>query len=176
MAARRRTRSVTTAVLSLLTDAYRRRDRVAVLSFRGSDVTTIVPPTGSVDVAAARLDNVRVGGRTPLAAGLRETHTLVVREGRRDPGREPIVVIITDGRSTDLTTDIAAAAGGLVRTGATCVVVDAEEGPVRLGLARRLAEQLGAEHIPLPGLAAAHQHTRDEAAVALQRVMTGRAA
>lgn len=173
MAARRRTRSVTTAVLSLLTDAYRRRDRVAVLTFRADEVTTIVPPTSSVDVAAARLENVAVGGRTPLVKGLAGAHELIVREGRRDPGRAPLVVVITDGRSTDLDTEIASAAAALVRTGATCVVVDAEEGPVKLGMAGSLAVRLGGECISLPGLAAAHPLTRDRAAADLGQVLRG---
>ena len=139
-------------MLSLLTDAYRRRDRVAVLSFRGSEVTTVVAPTGSVDVAAARLDKLPVGGRTPLVTGLRGITDLVVREHRRDPSRQPLVVLITDGRTTDLQTEVRRAAAELTRTGATVIVVDAEEGPVRLGMAAELADTLGAERITLANL------------------------
>ena len=132
-----------TAALSLLDDAYRRRDRVALLTFRGSEATVVVPPTASVELAARRLRDLPVGGRTPLAAGLEAVRQLIRRESWRDPARRPIVVVITDGRATRAG---AAGAGGplaqarraaavLARTRATSIVVDAEEGPVRLGLA-----------------------------------------
>ena len=181
MAARRRTRAVTTAVLSLLTDAYRRRDRVAVISFRGATASTVVPPTGSVEVAAARLADLPVGGRTPLAAGLREARDLIRRERRRDPSRAPLLVVITDGRATDgrgtaRAGDVAAAANALARLGVSAVVVDAEDGPVRLRLAADLAGRLGAELIALPDLAAADSTRRDAATTRLADVVSRRAA
>ncbi len=104
MAARRRSATVATAALSLLSDAYRHRDRVALLTFRGAEATVVVPPTGSVELAARRLRNLPVGGRTPLAAGLEAVRQLVRREGWRDPVRRPILVLITDGRATGAAT------------------------------------------------------------------------
>src|SRR5690606_34482270 len=70
MAARKRMTQVKTAILSLLLDAYRRRDKVGLVTFRGAEATVALPPTHSVDIAAARLDEVPAGGRTPLAEGL----------------------------------------------------------------------------------------------------------
>ncbi|WP_142271484.1 VWA domain-containing protein, partial [Mycobacterium sp. AT1] len=87
MAARERMQQVKTAILSLLLDAYRRRDRVAVVTFRGTGAEVALPPTRSVDVAARRLDDLRTGGRTPLAEGLLEAVELIRRERLRDPGR-----------------------------------------------------------------------------------------
>ena len=72
MAARNRMVQVKTAVLSLLLDAYRRRDTVGLVTFRGTGATLALPPTNSVDVAAARLRELPAGGRTPLAEGLIE--------------------------------------------------------------------------------------------------------
>jgi magnesium chelatase subunit D len=156
MAARRRSRAVTTTALSLLGDAYRRRDQVALLTFRGQDATVVVPPTRSIELAARRLRDLPVGGRTPLAAGLEAVRRLVRREAWRDPARRPLLVVVTDGRATgdgDALAQARRAAAALARTGISSIVVDAEEGPVRLGLAGELARHLGAEVVTVPDLA-----------------------
>ncbi|MGB7362986.1 MAG: VWA domain-containing protein, partial [Rhodococcus sp. (in: high G+C Gram-positive bacteria)] len=100
MAARDRLSAVTGAVVSLLRDAYRRRDRVAVISVRGAEAEVILPPTRSVDVAVARLSDSRTGGRTPLASGFLTARDVVARERVREPGRRALVVTLTDGRAT----------------------------------------------------------------------------
>jgi magnesium chelatase subunit D len=173
MAARRRSAAVTTAALSLLGDAYRRRDKVALLTFRGDGATVVIPPTSSVELAARRLRDLPVGGRTPLAAGLEAVRQLVRRERWRDPARRPILVVITDGRATgrDAVAQAKRAAAALARTGATSIVVDAEEGPVRLGLAGEIARDLGAELVTIPGLAAAAGPLREQAGHALASII-----
>jgi magnesium chelatase subunit D len=179
MAARRRSAAVATAALSLLDDAYRRRDRVALLTFRGTGATVVVPPTASVEVAARRLRDLPVGGRTPLAAGLEAVRQLIRRERWRDPVRRPIAVVITDGRATGARDAIARArqaATALARTRATSIVVDAEEGPVRLGLAGDIARHLGAQLVTIPGLAAQAGELREQAGQALARVIRAREA
>jgi magnesium chelatase subunit D len=179
MAARRRSATVATTALSLLSDAYRRRDRVALLTFRGSEATVVVPPTGSVELAARRLRDLPVGGRTPLAAGLEAVRQLIRREGWRDPARRPIVVLITDGRATgdgDAVAQAKRAASALARTAATSIVVDAEEGPVRLGLAGVVARHLMAELLTVPGLAARAGPLRDQASHALASLIRAKEA
>lgn len=155
MAARRRMDQVKTAVLSLLMDAYQRRDKVALISFRGAGAELALPATSSVDVAAARLDGLPVGGRTPLAAGLLLAAETLRLEAIRDPQRRPLVVLVTDGRATagpDAVARAARAAELLI--GRAVVVVDCETGRFRLGLARRLAESIGAQHLPVDEVAA----------------------
>jgi magnesium chelatase subunit D len=174
MAARRRSAAVTTAALSLLDDAYRRRDRVALLTFRDTGATVVVPPTSSVELAARRLRDLPVGGRTPLAAGLEAVRQLVRRERWRDPARRPIVVAVTDGRATggrDGVAQAKRAAAALARSGATAIVVDAEEGPVRLGLPAEIAQHLGGELVTIPGLAASAGVLRDQASHALASII-----
>src|SRR5690606_16246210 len=100
MAARRRMVQVKTAILSLLTDAYRRRDKVALISFRGDGAALTLPPTGSVEVAAALLDELPAGGRTPLAEALVEAHRVLRRDRLRDARMRPLLVLVTDGRAT----------------------------------------------------------------------------
>ncbi len=100
MAARARMGAVKGAVLSLLLDAYQRRDKVGLITFRGSAARVLLPPTSSVEAAAARLAELPTGGRTPLAAGLLRAHEVLRTERLRDPDRRPLLVVVTDGRAT----------------------------------------------------------------------------
>jgi magnesium chelatase subunit D len=146
------------AALSLLVDAYQRRDRVALITFAGEEATVALRPTGSVEVARARLGTLPTGGRTPLAAGLRAALDVARTATRTDPGRRPVLVLVTDGRATAPLPDPAgaalAAAHQVARAGIEALVVDAEDGDIRLGLARTLAEAMGAAYVALPELAA----------------------
>ena len=147
MAARDRLEAVTGAVQTLLRDAYQRRDRVAVVTFRGDGATVELPPTKSTVAASRRLGDVRTGGRTPLAAGLDKARELIEREHRRDPARRAMLVVLSDGRATSAggRDGARAAADAIRRRGlAGAIVVDCESGRVRLGLAKELAGHLGA--------------------------------
>jgi magnesium chelatase subunit D len=157
MAARKRMTQVKTAILSLLLDAYRRRDKVGLVTFRGAEAAVALPPTRSVDIAAARLDELPAGGRTPLAEGLLEAARVLTRERLRDPRLRPLLVVVTDGRATggkDAVARSQQAAEYVAGLGVTTVVVDGESGPMRLGLALRLAELLHAEHLPVAEVSA----------------------
>ncbi|WP_017572226.1 VWA domain-containing protein [Nocardiopsis halotolerans] len=157
MAARKRMTEVKTAILSLLLDAYRRRDKVGLITFRGRDAELALPPTRSVDVAAARLDDLPAGGRTPLAEGLEEAARVLRRERLRDPRLRPLLVVVTDGRATGGRGAVGRAMGAadhVAGLGVTAVVVDGESGPMRLGLAERLAARLGADHMPVTEVSA----------------------
>ncbi|MFJ9116590.1 putative cobaltochelatase [Streptomyces sp. NPDC102394] len=157
MAARARMGAVKGAVLSLLLDAYQRRDKVGLVTFRGSAADVALPPTSSVDAAAARLESLPTGGRTPLAAGLLKAHDVLRVERLRDPARRPLVVLVTDGRATggpEPVTLAGRAARLFAADGVACVVVDCESGPVRLGLAGQLAGELGGTAVTLDELRA----------------------
>ncbi|VEG42989.1 protoporphyrin IX magnesium-chelatase [Mycolicibacterium flavescens] len=157
MAARDRMSAVGGAALSLLRDAYQRRDKVAVITFRQSDAKVLLPPTSSVHIASRRLARFDTGGKTPLAEGLLAARDLVVREKARDRARRSLVVVLTDGRATggaDPLGRTRSAAARLVAEGAAAVVVDCETSYVRLGLAAELAEQLGAPAVRLAQLRA----------------------
>ncbi|WP_225836406.1 putative cobaltochelatase [Streptomyces sp. NK08204] len=157
MAARQRMSAVKGAVLSLLLDAYQRRDKVGLVTFRGASADVALPPTSSVDAAAARLEQLPTGGRTPLAAGLLKAHEVLRVERLRDPARRALLVVVTDGRATGGPEPVALAgrAARLFATeGVASVVVDCESGPVRLGLAGQLAGELGGTAVTLDELRA----------------------
>ncbi|MYX31310.1 putative cobaltochelatase [Streptomyces sp. SID8381] len=157
MAARQRMSAVKGAVLSLLLDAYQRRDKVGLVTFRGRDAQVALPPTSSVDAAAVRLESLPTGGRTPLAAGLLRAHEVLRVERLRDPARRALVVVVTDGRATGGPEPVALAGRAarlFAAEGVASVVVDCESGPVRLGLAGQLAGELGGAAVTLDELRA----------------------
>ena len=155
MAARDRMAAVSGATLSLLRDAYQRRDKVAVITFRRQEAQLLLPPTSSAHIAGRRLARFDTGGKTPLAEGLLAARELIVREKARDRARRSLVVVLTDGRATagpDPLGRSRAAAARLVAEGAAAVVVDCETSYVRLGLAEQLARHLGAPTVRLEQL------------------------
>jgi len=168
MGAMRRMEAAKGAAVSLLLDAYQRRDRVALVTFAGEDARVVLRPTGSVEVARARLADLPTGGRTPLGAGLRTALDVARSARHRDPDRRPVIVVVTDGRATsagpsavgpspvgtDPVAAALAAATDIAAAGIEVLVVDAEDSDIRLGLARQLAETMGAHYSALPDLAA----------------------
>lgn len=158
MGTKKRMTEVKTAIVSLLLDAYQRRDTVGLVTFAGAEATVALPPTGSVETAVRRLESLPTGGRTPLAEGLLKASDVLRIAAIRDPRRRPLLVLVTDGRATAGDKAFARAkqaAGWLGQQGIASVVVDCEpRRGVRLGLAGELAADLGAEYLDLGEVAA----------------------
>ncbi len=160
MGARERMAAAKGAVLGLLLDAYRRRDRVGMIVFRGSDAELVLPPTNSVDLAEQRLRAVPTGGRTPLAAALHRCEETLRRAGR-DEAVEPLIVLVSDVRPNstpdgdDPWQATLAAAERLRAAGWQSVLIDTEPPRSALGLGPRLADALGAQYVKLERAAAA---------------------
>src|SRR5581483_1707020 len=163
MAARDRMAAAKGAVLALLLDAYRKRDQVGLIAFRGRQADLLLPPTTSVDLAEARLRELPTGGRTPLAHGLDLARQTVERHARGRPGTLPLLVVVSDGRANvslaggqrDCLAEVQALGADLQRRGIASVVIDSEAGPLQLGMAGELAEALGARYLRLVDLDAA---------------------
>jgi magnesium chelatase subunit D len=168
MGAPQRMEAVKGAVLGLLVDAYQRRDRVALVAFRGDGAEVLLRATGSVEVARARLADLPTGGRTPLAAGIDAALAVATAPANGSSGHRPLLVLVSDGRATAARDGdpVAAArhAAAAVRTrGVDAVVVDAETGAGRLGLAAEIAREMGARYLRLAELSAgALEHTLRE--------------
>jgi len=86
-------------VLSLLADAYQKRDRVGLLSFRGTEARVVLPFTTSVEQAQPRLRDLPTGGKSPLALALAKSLEVFWHEARKHPGRTPLLVLLTDGKA-----------------------------------------------------------------------------
>ena len=142
------------AVLSLLLDAYQKRDSVGFVAFKGERAEVLLHPTASVETAYRELEELPTGGKTPLAEGLHAAYRLLDTQLRRNPGTFPVLVVISDGRANSSATGgkpleeamvmaDAIAEDGRIRT----IVVDVERpGIMAFGLARDLAERMGAHH------------------------------
>jgi magnesium chelatase subunit D len=164
MGAQRRMVAVKGAILSLLLDAYQRRDRVALISFRGARADLLLPPTNSVDLAQVYLQDMPTGGRTPLSRGLYLALEVLETERLKDREVLPLVVLLSDGRANvSLDSASSAAAAVVEATGIaslfedkkfSSVVVDTELGFLKLGMAQGLAEAMGARYVKLDDLRA----------------------
>jgi magnesium chelatase subunit D len=144
------------AVELLLADCYVRRDRVAVISFRGSGAEVLLPPTRSLARAKRSLAGLPGGGGTPLASALETAHKLAGQIARS--GDTPVVVLLTDGRANiardgspgrqRANEDALASAAALRALGASSLLLDTSPQPQ--ASAQALAQRLGAAYLPLP--------------------------
>ena len=175
MGADRRIGAAKAAVLGLLADAYQRRDRVALIAFRGTEAALVLRPTGSVEIARARLAELPAGGTTPLASALRLALDVTVGS-TGDQQLVPLLVVVTDGRAThggdDPLAETRQAAEAIRRAAITSIVVDAEQGTPRLGLAGELAAHLGAECVALESLRTGQPEGRLEQTVRAHLAVT----
>lgn len=153
MGAQRRMEATKGAILSLLVDAYQKRDRVAMTVFRRDHAETVLPPTSSIDRAERLLRELPVGGTTPLAAGLYEGHRVVASYLAANPTSQVVTLILTDGRAnapagTKPLAEAHRVASAMARDGRVrYIVIDTEADRFpRFGLAEDLAAALGAEH------------------------------
>ena len=161
MAAQKRMALTKSAVLSLLSDAYKRRDKVGVITFRKTEAAETVPPTSSMDLAHRHMRELLTGGRTPLAHGLELARNVIGRERMRDPELRPIVILLTDGvANVGLTTgsdpmrDALRSARSLARDSVPALVIDADRRRSRASQLPDLARQMAATHVRLDALAA----------------------
>ena len=154
MGARRRMSAVKGAMLSILTDAYQKRDRVGLVTFRGNRAEVLVPPTNSVELAKKRMELMPTGGKTPLAHGLYLAEKTILNEMNRRPNDIYLLTVISDGKGNvpltdDSSEDIRRISADIVDKNIHCLVLDTETGMIKLGMARKLADQLGARYMRL---------------------------
>ncbi|MCY4193969.1 MAG: ATP-binding protein [bacterium] len=152
MGASERAAAASGTVLGLLTSAYEQRCAVALVTFRGAHAEVVVEPTTSVEVARNRLGEFATGGTTPLADGLVKGFEVARRATGDDC--QGVLVVLTDGRATGErgTDEALEVARRIAASGIDALVVDCETGPTRLGLARSLAEAMGAQHVHVSDL------------------------
>lgn len=136
------------AILSLLTDAYQRRDRVGLIVFQKDRATLILPPTNSITLAQRALSDIPVGGKTPLSAGLLMAYEILSQEQILHPDVEPLLIILTDGAGN---VSIGALppqeeafefAEQIASRGYRTVVINMEHASFDQGLAQSLADHL----------------------------------
>ncbi|HMK07852.1 MAG TPA: VWA domain-containing protein [Anaerolineales bacterium] len=137
------------AILSLLTDAYQRRDRVGLIVFQKDRALTVLPPTNSVQLAHKALADIPVGGKTPLSAGLRLAYELFQQERLAHPEVLPLLILLTDGAGNVSMSHLPpqeeahAVADLICQADVRAVVINMEHAAFDQGLATALADRLG---------------------------------
>ena len=163
MGARGRMMASKGAIMSLLLDAYQKRDQVAMITFRKDEAVLNLPPTSSIELAATLLREMPVGGRTPLASALVKSYEVLRNHLTREPTARPIVLLITDGRSNVALGEdkpqeevLALAEKLALDERIRFMVVDTEsDGLLQFGLAQKLAAALQADYFQIKDLKAA---------------------
>ena len=174
MAARERMVAAKGAVLSLLVDAYQKRDQVGLVVFRGRGAELLLPPTSSVELARSYLEVLPTGGRTPLGHGLQLGLATIERYLRGSRDALPLMVVVSDGRANvplhggDPLDELWGIGAEIGRRRVHTLLVDAEAGKVKLGFGADAARALGAAYCPIgdlaaDGLAGAARHGADVA-------------
>lgn len=161
MGAKERMKAVKGTIAALLQDAYEKRDTVGVIIFRRMKGEVVLPFTRSVTLARQRLEQLSTGGRTPLAEGIRIAGNTLQQLMRKQPMARPLVVFVTDGRatygSTDNPIEEAYQEGRqLAMLQVDGIILDTEQGPITVGIAKRLAEIMGAAYYHLDYLKDIH--------------------
>lgn len=150
MAAAARIVATKGAVMSLLQDAYQRRDQVGMIVFQKDAARVVLPPTTSVELAREALRDVPVGGKTPLSAGLYAAYQTVQQARHRDPEVMPLLIVLTDAAGNVSMSDLPPqeealqVSRAIKRAGIRSVVINTEHESFDRGLAQELADALGA--------------------------------
>lgn len=159
MGAQERMKAVKGAIFAMLQEAYQKRDKVGMIAFRRKVAEELLPVTRSVDLAQKRLAELPTGGKTPLAEGLARAFITLDMQKRKEPDTEPVLVLVTDGRANSVVQegeDPVESAMKLARqihkAKITSVVIDTETDFIKLGVARQVAAEMGANYYKLKQL------------------------
>ncbi len=160
MGAQKRMEAVKGAIMSLLNDAYQKRDSVGMIAFRKEKAEIILSITRSVDLAYKRLKDLPTGGKTPLALGLNNGYEILKAAKKRDKDIIPVMVLVSDGRGNvslggeDPMKEALKVSKKIALEGIQSIVIDTEQDFVKLNLAEDIAKEMGASYYRLEDLRA----------------------
>lgn len=146
------------AVLSLLKDAYVKRDKIAMVTFRGEEAQVVLPPTRSAERGYRLLQDVQTGGKTPLNAGITKALTVIQSQLRQQPQIMPMMIVITDGKGNVSVDSTKKPMSELLEIGERVskisqidtMVIDIERsGFMQFGIAKKLADAMGGTYCKL---------------------------
>ena len=149
MGVMRRMEAVKGAILSLLREAYRRRNRVGMITFRGRDAQVVLPFTSSVELAERCLRDLPTGGRTPLSQAFLKSYEVVKSAMRKDPDMIPVVIFLSDFKpnvavSKDYLEEIYQICERFVEEGINVILIDTEvDSFIKIGIGKMIGERFG---------------------------------
>ena len=153
MGVNRRMVETKTAILSLLVDAYQKRDKVGLVAFKGDRAEILLNPTSSVELAKKQLEELPTGGKTPLSKGLLKGYEVLRNELKRDKKIKPLLVVISDGKAnvsvignSNPFNEAKQIAEDIKHSGIKSILIDTESGFIRLGKLQELSEALGGKY------------------------------
>ncbi|MBP2134386.1 magnesium chelatase subunit D [Methanomicrobium sp. W14] len=162
MGAKKRMESTKGAILSMLNDSYKKRDKIGLVAFRGDSAEVILPLCSSVDLAKKCLEELPTGGRTPLYAGLSKGMDVLMQEKRKNGDIVPLLVCISDGRSNksvsgDIKKELMAVSEEIFRNDIHTVLIDTETSgsgflKMQLGYCKMVAEHSKGSYYSLDDL------------------------
>lgn len=153
------------AIMSLLTDAYQRRDRVGLIVFQKDRATLVMPPTNSIQLAQRALSNIPVGGKTPLSAGLQMAYDILKREAVLHPDIMPLLIVLTDGAGNvslgnfPPLEEAHQIADMIAKEDIPSIVINMESATYDQGLALELASRLNSPCLSISDLKAEHLYS-----------------
>jgi len=149
------------AILSLVIDAYQKRDKVGLVAFKGGKAEVLLAPTSSVELAKRQLEELPTGGKTPLSKGLLKGHEVLCNELNKDKKIKPLLVVISDGKANVSINsnykpfdEAKQVAEDIKQAGIKSIVIDTETGFIRLGKLQELSQSLGGRYYPLEDIRA----------------------
>lgn len=158
MGVKKRMEAVKGAIMSLLKDAYEKRDRVGLVAFRKDCAEELLPITRSIDLAQKKLEKLTTGGKTPLAAGIEKAYNIIKKELKKDEKVVPLILFLSDGKANysisgkDPIKESLELAQKIKKENIRTIVIDTEEGFIKLEMVKTLSEALGAEYYKLENL------------------------
>jgi len=160
MAVSERMEATKGAIMSLLTDAYQRRDRVGLIVFNKNDAHLVLKPTNSVMMAKDALADIAIGGKTPLSAGLSLAYDVFRQESYTHPEVQQMFILLTDGAGNVSISNLPPQeeahqlATMIQEANVRSVVINMEHVAFDQGLAQQLADNLEAPCYTLEDLRA----------------------
>jgi magnesium chelatase subunit D len=155
MGAARRMGAVKGAIISMLGEAYRKRDSVGMVAFRNEQAAILLSVTRSVERAQKCLKDLPTGGRTPLAAGLERAYLVLKTAAIKEPDLLQYLVLVSDGKANvpllgqNALDDALHIAAKIRDEGIESMVLDTESGIIRFELAKKIAEALNARYMKI---------------------------
>jgi magnesium chelatase subunit D len=140
-------------ILSIVNDAYYKRDQVALMAFRAAHTELLLPFTRSPQVAKYHLRDLAVGGKTPLGLGLKEAEILLKAESLKNPKAKAVLIIVSDGKGNvaleydDPYDEAMHYAERIKRSPIEGIFIDTEEDPCSFGYGRQVAQAMGAHYL-----------------------------